>query len=187
MVLGSLILHFKAGPKKVLIFNGFSGLVDIISDNLWQKINVASKNNSWDKISQSSIELLKKRKYLFQNREQEKKLIDKLNQKLKCEITEKKKLAITINFSEDCNLACSYCFNKKRRQRKQMNIGQLREAISFIKEQIKKGFKIDEITLFGGEPLRLKSRPLFKYLLSTSPIERKRVSYVVMMNRGTTP
>jgi len=68
-----------------------------------------------------------------------------------------------------------------------MNIGQLREAISFIKEQIKKGFKIDEITLFGGEPLRLKSRPLFKYLLSTSPIERKRVSYVVMMNRGTTP
>ena len=56
--------------------------------------------------------------------------------------------------SEDCNLACKYCFELSCRNEKSMSIETARNALSFLASNaLKQNNGCFHVMLFGGEPM----------------------------------
>lgn len=79
---------------------------------------------------------------------------------------ESKEKSIFINLSYDCNLKCTYCFEKELESNENMTFEQLEEVFEFI-SNILKNKDVFEIVLYGGEPLLSKDinkvERVFKY------------------------
>ena len=62
--------------------------------------------------------------------------------------------AASILVTEDCNLACTYCFELEGRTKETMTPEVAKRTIDYLIEGAKKnGSGVVNITLFGGEPL----------------------------------
>lgn len=149
---------------QILLLNGLSGHVDLLREDFWQKLQKSKNNGNFDWLSPNLRQKLLKRQYLFTDKGQEKKIIRQMVNKW--QKSAGKTLAVTINFSEACNLACPYCINKTRRNSLQMTTNQLDQIWKTLALLKQDGYKItNEITLFGGEPLRLENYKLVDYFL----------------------
>lgn len=164
MHLSECFVALKFRNNKLIVLNGVNGRVDIVEEKFWKKLLLSAKEKNLEWLSPELKHQLEKNQYIYTKKGQEMKLLKKLGKKF--QKTNKKNLNIAVNFSEACNLACPYCINVTRRNSLQMTADHLSRIWETIALLIKNGRQIDkEITLFGGEPLRLENYKLVKDFL----------------------
>lgn len=103
-------------------------------------------------LSEEDVRLLRREGFLVKDAEKEKKqflsYIDELN-------SLNKSLSIKLVMNLDCNLACKYCFEGKRKGSHYMTKRTACDFVGFVKKTIRRRKNIKEIliTYYGGEPL----------------------------------
>lgn len=176
MKLTKFLITEPLGNKYILIVNCLSGAVDFFRPDIYK----ALKEEKFEDIPLVTLISLKTRGYIFENREEEHALLSSLKNKYEHEsITD---FVICPTF--DCNLACTYCFQKTLTDKQvyltKDSIPDLIKAINKM-ETLFKGKKV--IQLFGGEPLLPKNKPFISEILAFS--KHKNLPVAVTTN-GTT-
>lgn len=167
MILSSYSLPISLKKRDfILLLNGLNGHVELLSTSLWNRLQQAVKEKEFSNFPPKLIKTFQKRNLLIASKEKERQLFNRLAKKLEGSVTKSKKLCITINFTEDCNLACSYCFNRFYRKKIQMTLPQLERVLATLEELKQKGYQPDKIIhLCGGEPLMAENFFLLEHLL----------------------
>ena len=63
------------------------------------------------------------------------------------------KLSVIVAMNLDCNLACTYCFEGRRKGKHYMSPETARHVIDFIENNLAKDRELLNVTFYGGEPL----------------------------------
>ena len=143
--------------------NYLNGACDAISDEIVEALN----SEKFEKLSSSEISLLKERGYIFETEAVYEDYINKLNTTLR-EQDIKTYPNFVIIPSYECNLACSYCFEKDYSILEKRDVCSDQELmfdfIDSVVDKFKKSigerkFNSQEviITLMGGEPILKKN------------------------------
>ena len=153
--------------KGVLLINGLTGSVDLVSSRYSRQISQFKPQQivNHNLVDQRLFRYLVKQKYLISTREEEinkyKHLVSTLQKTNKNSQT----IYICINPTERCNLSCFYCINSPNRQNvlkfPPISPDKIRSIFQLIDRFIKDGKTIggNQIKLFGGEPLLPGVRP----------------------------
>jgi len=160
MVASSFIYEIKL-DRFTFLLNGLNGCSDIIQSSLWEKV----KKGKYMNFYKNTIKDLKDRKFIFEDKNEELKLYNDSSTKLEQRLFQDKRRIISINISEDCNLSCPYCISSKRRSQKMLSKAHIDKIVALLNSFEKKYNVIPRITLFGGEPLMLRNRHIFEYLI----------------------
>ncbi len=148
----------KINQNYTLINNTLTGAVDIIENRIWDSVRDPAH------IGSNPLSSLMERGYLYYDLKEEEKLFKKIfNSYLK----KAKSRPIRYVFcpTYQCNLNCSYCFEKALPQ-KSMDTKMLERAIKaaeIISENHSN--RMEAVELFGGEPLLLKCKLLVEKIL----------------------
>jgi len=182
--------------KNYLLFNGFNGCMDEISEELGEKLEELQKN----KVKQIKLinrYLEEEEKLYFVKRgyitvfseKKEIKIFKKVIAFLdKQNIAEaRKKANIMFLLSYDCNLKCDYCYQKSLRQTPNLKKIQPEFIEEFYSSIMKKLFpditpESISITLYGGEPLLDKNYDTIKKILFHAG---KNKQYIGTITNGT--
>ncbi len=153
MYVTKYMISYPVNEEYELILNTLSGAVDIVTKEEQKTIERIRKGESVD--DQLLLNLLKERKYILENPEEEKSLLNKIF--AICSRFDAGSISYTICPTYRCNLACTYCFEKDliSANKTTMNlkvITNVLKAISAISD-IRSERTRPRITLFGGEPL----------------------------------
>jgi uncharacterized protein len=152
--------------------NLINGAADYINDQIYQ----ALLNNQLSKLDASVVTTMKNRRYLFENKEEYRNFLEKLDAKLeKLETNSLPSFLIIPSYA--CNLKCTYCYertydiNHAPIQDKKKIIDQQFDVIANLIGQLSPdgpaGFKSQDvkITIMGGEPLLPANQILINYIL----------------------
>lgn len=178
MQLTSYLIAEPLGQDKVMVLNCLSGAVDFFEKPTYENLI----NKKYNRVDNNIIQTLKSRGYLFTDRKQELEALASLFEKYK--IGQDDKLVdILVLPTYDCNLACSYCFQKDIERNVYLKNDNINVLLSSINQlaSIMTGHKV--IQLFGGEPLLPKNKPFVKKVLGFC----KKSDYpVAVTSNGTT-
>jgi uncharacterized protein len=140
----NFIKHFK---NKYFIVNCLTSYFFELNKNqykIYEDKEIFSRKD-FDRVTFSE---LRKGKFLIPRACNE---LENLRKKYYEEQESKKILTVTIAPTLKCNFACRYCYEK--RSSKKINENEQVLILSFIENELKKGFKEINLTWFGGEPL----------------------------------
>lgn len=172
-------LIYKIDDNQSLLINTLTSAMDIIENEI--KLKIEDMQNGVKDISKKDdkelYEILKKRGYLFESKEDEKKILNRLEEI--SVLLEKKSYCnnFTISPNMGCNLRCTYCFESND-QHKEMNImtdEQLDGIFKYIlkikeenKEHLENATNENKLSIriFGGEPLLPQNKEIIKKILS---------------------
>lgn len=162
-------IDLKTEENKYLLINTLFGSIDLIDGN--QSIIIdkwLNKNDIFvkDDIESNLFEKLFERKYLIENDEMEaiekKRMLTKVrnrhNKYIKCSHS----ASFVLTYS--CNFACPYCYEKGHSSSDNLITKEQVDAVFNIYEN-----KLDNITLYGGEPLLLSNREIIEYIIERAP------------------
>lgn len=161
------IMYVNCDKDNTIIINLINGLADVIDRNLETKL----KNNKFEDIQPDIIECLISRNFLFWTKDEYINYLKHIETKVnEYEIKECPNYVFIPTY--DCNLQCSYCYQKANFIQRNVELDQcVDEFFKFISEQTRKleienhsKYRNDEIviTLMGGEPLLIENRELIK-------------------------
>lgn len=167
---------YRINNKYSFINNVLTGAVDFIENDVWD----LTINKKFEDIEKYLLSDLIERGYFYYDLKQEENIFGKLYENYI-----KKALIRPIRFvfcpSYECNLRCSYCFEKDllSASKRNMDEGMLDAAINSI-EKISKNYSdsIKSIELFGGEPLLIKNKPLIKKILDFAESTKAEITVV---------
>lgn len=160
-------VKLESEEGKYMLIHGYTGAVDIVSENLLMKIKqVESQNNFAPEILQT---LLKRGYITTKTQDEEYNYVTRISQAL---IQEHKILnaSFTWVISYNCNFRCPYCFEDRKNK-------DGKERLTFTKEQADIAFDAQEliqphkklrstlITLYGGEPLLAENKDVVNYIV----------------------
>lgn len=154
----------------VLMFNGFSGSMDVVRRDFAEKLRGVMKGGDLDFVSESELAFLKKRGHVTgllpeEERAEFKKKVA-AQHKVNTEAAEGSAVLMLL-FGYDCNLSCEYCYQKDLKPRKWgPKISEELLDLVFRKHfsALFPGVKPHnlEITLYGGEPFQPANVPLIR-------------------------
>lgn len=163
-------IDLKNDNNDHLIVNGNNGLIDLIHESeyiilmKWKQFGISCVSPK-DKLF---LEKLKLRELAVSDNFDEVEYRKNLYEKIKIANKQKTLKYNRVHFvlTYECNFACPYCYEKKDNKTKVMS-----------KKQIDKIFdlhnnNINDIGLFGGEPLLLDNRKIIEYIISKAPNAR---------------
>lgn len=151
--------------KQYMLIHGYTGAIDLISENLYSILNSFSHENEFNP---EILQTLLDRGYLTEKTEEEEQDYFK---RLATALFKKDTLlhkGFTFLVTYNCNFCCPYCFEK----------GISKEKAVFTKEMVDKAYRAvteissDErlcaknITLYGGEPLLKENKEIVSYIIS---------------------
>ncbi|MEW5706169.1 MAG: radical SAM protein [Actinomycetota bacterium] len=180
MKVSKRIISYQISGESILIINTLTGAVDIINPQVYQLLrgDFLPENSQ---IDPEIIATLIKRGYLITNEDREEQVLGHITEAY---AKTQKRLTFVLCPTYSCNLKCTYCFE-----------GELTYNHSFMeKKDIDFVFaSIDElrrthanrkhtITLFGGEPLLPKTKPLISKILDEAS---KRSLPIRIVTNGT--
>jgi len=182
MMLINHIVTIDIGNGVKLIINALNGLMDKVDANIIEIITKWQRCEEIVPTNESETELLENlrlRGYLINSREEEvarkNEILDQLRQNHAKTKDNNKNLTFIMTY--DCNFRCPYCFEGVAGQ-SVANNGQVSASNSktavltpdMIDAALKlTGEKLQNITLFGGEPLLPKNRSAIEYIISKAP------------------
>lgn len=157
--LSKYIYYFNQN-NKIVMLNTLFGYIEILNKEEYSYL-LAER---FELIDKKRISILIAKKFLLPielDETDEVRRLYKIHEKI-----ESKEKSIFINLSYDCNLKCTYCFEKELESNENMTLEQLEEVFEFISNILKKK-DVFEIVLYGGEPLLSKNinkvERVFKY------------------------
>lgn len=162
-------LEKEAG--KYMLIHGYTGAVDIVSEELLAKIKSVSSGNDF---SESTLQTLLKRGYVTtKTQAEEYAYVARISQILHRRNKLMVKRDFTILVTYNCNFKCPYCFEKEiiKKQtdsNKQIVISkEMIDKIYIAMEMIEPNKKMrnNVIQLFGGEPLLKENREIIEYII----------------------
>ncbi len=161
-----LLIHQDNGQEWVF-FNTLTGAVDVMDREGYEEFQ-RMREGDLSTVDPEFVNILKKRGYLFENEEEEDKLLKRmLEQSKKKFFAGPIKALICPTFT--CNLRCTYCFQGNLRKRVPVTLRQEEIALIFrALEDIvrKKEAPGAQIELSGGEPLLSRNYQLIDYILN---------------------
>jgi len=175
------IINVRISNDKYLLIHGYSGAVDIVSNNV---VNILRKGN-YELMNEIDFNSLRKRGYITnRNIEEERKIVKTIVKILQ----EKSRVdsTFTIIISYDCNFRCSYCIEGKiseygnqwtRESLTEEKINALYKSIDNI------GYKKNKkkiIALYGGEPFLKENFQIMDYLIKKG--EERDFSFTIITN-----
>lgn len=158
---------------KVLLFNGFSGNVDVVRGEFAEKLRGAKDGGSLDFISENELAFFKKRGHVTElPPEEERAEFGRHVAALHKENLEsvKSSAVLMLLLGYDCNLSCEYCYQKDLKPRKWgPKISDELLDLVFNKHfsAIFPGVKPHDmdITLYGGEPFQPSNAPIIRKIM----------------------
>ncbi len=201
MHLTDRIIDIPLDEDNILLINSISSALDIVDKPTYEKIK--NFKNGKPIGDMKLLGQLKQRGYIFENDSDEDKLINKFSKFHEQMSKFNRNLVFTICPTMGCNLRCVYCFegDDNLSNPKIMTEGQLHTIFDFIDKTIAeqyelvKNMKVNgedadpseifkaQISIFGGEPLLLKNRPLIEDILEFG---KERSLGVSIITNGTT-
>lgn len=148
------------------LLNGFSDILsakdlNIIKD--WKKSNKYQSNNQYET---DLYNTLVQRRYIMNDREEEKKYkefqIEKLKKGYQKSKNNIKDIGLVLTY--DCNFDCSYCFESNAS--KNENTLMTEEMVDRVESLFP---NIESILLYGGEPLLEQNMDIIKYIIKKYP------------------
>lgn len=152
---------------KYMLIHGYTGAIDIVSEELLSKINSISKDNN---LTESTLQNLVKRGYITTKSAEEEyayiarmaKALHRKNEILHTDFT----WVITYN----CNFRCPYCYEgREKKDSKHLfaftknKVDEAYQALEII--QPCKELRKNIITLYGGEPLLKENKEIVSYIV----------------------
>ena len=157
--------------EEYLLVHGYSGAIDLVQPNV-VKFLKNFDGRSYDGVSPTTIELLKKRGYLTEKSFDE----EKTRVKELAEVIQRKSKGASFYFviTYDCNLRCSYCYEKnlKRKGKEWIQTRMSKELVDKAFQAMKKiesepGIKkVKDIGLYGGEPFLASNYDIVEYIFN---------------------
>lgn len=151
--------------KQYMLIHGYTGAIDLISENLYSILNSFSHENEFDP---EILQTLLDRGYLTEKTEEEEQDYFK---RLATALFRRNALlqkGFTFLVTYKCNFCCPYCYEK----------GISEEKAVFTKEMVDKAYRAiaeispdkrlhdNNITLYGGEPLLKENKEIVSYIIS---------------------
>ena len=168
--------HKKINPEYTLISNNLTGAMDVIENYVWE----LAEKKSFESIKPDILSNLLERGYFYPDPEKEEGIFKELFHNYT-----KKMFSKPVRFvfcpSYECNLACTYCFQKDlpHNPDKFMSKKVLDDSIKAAREiSSRRTGTIESIELFGGEPLLLKSKSNVEKILKFAEKEDATVTIV---------
>jgi len=178
------IQYIKINKDKYLILNLINWAADYIDKDIYEKIF----NNSFSRLDKSIIDIMKERKYLFENKNEYQNFLKKLDSRIE-DLEKNSNPNFLIIPSYACNLNCTYCYeqtyqikhsniiDKKKIIDKQFKIiDDIVKKISQNKEQFSN--KDVKITIMWGEPLMLTNKSIINHILKKVEINDYRANII---------
>lgn len=170
-----IISEIPEHPEKFILVHSYSGALDIVSSNVAKCLseNTTVDNNVINEyyLTETTIEILKKRCYLTERSVQEERsYVSELADVIKKTSNHKSGFVCLVTY--DCNFRCPYCYENgisnsgKSWTKKAYDIGlvdRFYQAIEELEHQVENHTK--EILLYGGEPLLEKNSNVVNYLV----------------------
>jgi uncharacterized protein len=157
-----LVIDLKDG--NYLLVNPYSGLADVIDTETRELLD------DIDALPGEVVSFLKRRGHIVEEGEEEDLIY---NMKGICSKTHKERLTLYTHImvvTYDCNLRCPYCFERhlykkgsewmKKTMDEKMVDAVFRTILDTASEESSK-----HISLYGGEPLQVKTEPIIRYIL----------------------
>ena len=154
---------------KYMLIHGYTGAVDIVTEDLLTKINQISSSNSF---SDEMLQNLLKRGYITaKTQDEENALVLKMIKAVHLYHKQGyKKFYILVNY--DCNFRCPYCFenmisNKGQNWSHKIMTKEVVDAAfdSMMEIESNKEKHNKQIVLYGGEPLMESNLDIVKYII----------------------
>lgn len=187
------IINLKDYPQFAILHNLFHGQVTLFDWPLLQEIRDASHKGEINHLPAETIQLLKERRFIYDNKEEEEDLINQLYENFSSTLPQtNSSRQYQILLSYDCNLRCVYCFQKKQRNSTILDTKKLNaifEIISKIEKNTEKETtlrdiptKVPLVSIVGGEPLQ--DNIAYQELLSNiiDFVETNKFDYAITTN-----
>lgn len=154
-VLTRYLSSFELDDNNIFLVNALSGALDLVDKNTYKKIEMVKTTQSVDHLDNELLTSLKERGYLFDTKQDEDAILDKLNT-LRVKYVDKSVIMFVICPTTFCNLRCTYCFESEEVKSNPNVISdkQIKNIFTYIKKILdERKPEQSYIELFGGEPL----------------------------------
>lgn len=153
--------------EDIILLNPLSGAVDIIDSEV---VDIINKIKDGKPENPKIVELLYRRRYIFDKIETEERLIEEAFKQWKQNIASEPE-SYFIYPTYACNLRCTYCFQTDEMKSGEIIKSQvIDKAFEVMKQVHEKGESQEPplVTLFGGEPLlyRKSQKAIVEYILT---------------------
>lgn len=164
-------IYNSLSDGKYLLVHGYTGAVDIISEDIYNIILSAMVDSKkLILLSKEDFEILRQRGYItdktYDDERESLKKVAKTVHKV-----QSKNIAVAIIPTYGCNFRCSYCYEKKLIEKGEEWLNKVisTETVDLIFKSFDKmreeGKNIDSITIYGGEPLLLTNYKIIEYIV----------------------
>lgn len=188
MKLISNLIEIKLDQEYTLLINSLNGYIDLINE---YGMKIIEEWKLQDEViptteTEELYQLLKQRGYLrsptdeAQVREE---LITKFRQSL---AQTQERLDPTLIITYDCNLRCKYCYEKNVQEKgvEWLKPTLTRDQVAHIFQYLDQSGKIvEEMTLYGGEPLLRQNEELIRYILDQG--QKRGIRFFIITNGVT--
>ena len=156
-----------------ILIHGYSGAVDVVQQGVVDFLQGFGNGRGTGGVPEGMIETLKKRGYLTERTpEEEQDFVRKLGQLL--HNVQKKRAGFLMMPTYDCNLRCSYCYEKRlckkgcewlEKVMDRATVDAAYNAMEKIQQDIGDD-KASTITLYGGEPFLKRNADIVRYIVA---------------------
>jgi uncharacterized protein len=183
----NLAIPLDRYPEHVILHNIFHGQVSLLSAEFMERIRGAMMDDG-DALTPDEIGRLKDRHFLYDSEDEEETLIKNLyagfcGTLASTNPTRQYQILLTY----DCNLRCTYCFQKKTRNSATMGLDQLNRVLALISridgdiqaEARERSLRIKPalISIVGGEPMQ-DSAPFRELVITAARFAKEnRIAY----------
>lgn len=176
-------VQLESETNKYLLIHGYTGAIDVVTEQLLQKIKSISSNND---LSEEMLQTLLKRGYVTNKSQEEEyayvaRIAKALSKKCKLLYAD-----FTWMVTYNCNFRCPYCFEEREKKDGKRNLVFTKEQVDIAymaqeKIQPHKELRNNTITLYGGEPLLAENKEVVSYIVEEG---RKRGYTFVAVTNG---
>jgi uncharacterized protein len=153
----------KYNNNKYILLNALSGAVDIVEQDLYEKITPGTEINTGN-FTPDIVQALKERMYLFESHLEEKGFLKNLQDVYLGSDDRKSTIMICPTYS--CNLNCNYCFEGKLTKRSTtLTDDQTRIALNMCEKLVESLNLEPRFGIFGGEPFLVKNYSQIKIII----------------------
>ncbi|MBQ7220221.1 MAG: radical SAM protein, partial [Synergistaceae bacterium] len=150
------------------LINGLYGAVDIVSPQEFALISDAMHTPSLlQELPKSRLETLTDRGHIVSNEAQESEDL-RIISRIHTLLYGRGGIGLVLAPTYNCNLRCSYCYERHRLARgldwleRTMSDSLLESIFAQLKDYKSRGYSVRHCTLYGGEPLLARNKPLIR-------------------------
>ncbi len=186
------LVEIPLDDEYILLINTLNGAVDFVNQPGYQVIQ------EWKKLDEPILtaetedlyHFLKERGYLARP-EEEAKIKEEWMEQFRHSLMEaQKKITPMFVVTYDCNFRCKYCYEKTLFKKglnwmeKVMTKEQVDQIFKYLDDACaREGKVVEEISLFGGEPLLLENEEIIRYILDEG--HRRGIGFNITTNGYT--